>query len=146
MNQNPGIPTVITCNIFWIGLIAGMSLLETWINLRTDVSEKMVWLQFGQPKFIFLNKIEWLLVMISLVTLRIYHSLLKVKNIWLLSAISILLIQSIWLLPEMRERWLDHIHGYDLPASGVSKYFLMAEVLKIISLAVFSYSLFKPQK
>jgi hypothetical protein len=128
----------ITCSLIWIGLICGISLLETWVKYNTSASPDVVWLEFGNQLFGFLNKVEWLIALLIILSLVMFKDVVRARNIWLLLAILILTIQSIWFLPQLRENLLLHIHGQSIKQTVMSKYYLFLEVLKIFVLFVFA--------
>lgn len=128
----------ITCSLIWVGLICGISLLETWVKYNTSASPEIVWLDFGNQLFGFLNKVEWLLALLIILSLVMFKDVIRARNIGFLLAILILTIQSIWFLPQLRENLLLHIHGQSIKQTVMSKYYLFLEVLKIFVLFVFA--------
>jgi hypothetical protein len=128
----------ITCSLIWIGLICGISLLETWVKYNTSASPEIVWLDFGNQLFGFLNKVEWLIALLIILSLVMFKDVVRARNIGFLLAILILTVQSIWFLPQLRENLLLHIHGQSLKQTAMPKYYLLLEVLKIFVLFVFA--------
>ena len=128
----------IACSLIWVGMIGGISLLETWVNYNTSSSPEMVWLEFGHQLFGFLNKVEWLIALFIFISLVTYKELILLRNSWFFLAILILTIQTIYFLPQLRENLLLHIHGKTLKQTALQIFYLFLEMIKIFVLFVFA--------
>lgn len=128
-------PTAIACLFLWIGIVCGISFLEAWLKFRAPGVTMPIGLGIGRLVFNALNKIEWVLAIIIVVSAVVHSpSLLSAKNAFLLIAVIILVLQTVWLLPTLDARAQLVIEKKPLPPANLHIVFIGAEVLKIACL------------
>lgn len=125
----------------WTGFVCAISFMEAWLKFRAPGVTLPVGLSIGRLIFKTLNKVEWLLALLSLLLLYLKLVYQTDNTIWLLLAVFILLIQTIWLLPAMDKRAAQVIAGEDLPRSTLHFFYVGAELLKVTALLMFGSNL-----
>ncbi len=139
MIRNTGIATV----FIWIGFVAAISFMEAWLKFRAPDVTLPIGLGIGRLVFDALNKMEWLFSVICMFTLM--PSKTVQKNIKLILAIPIIivLLQTFWMLPMLDLRAEMHIKGTHVPHSNLHFYYIIAELVKVVSLIISGCLLFK---
>ncbi|HWK99057.1 MAG TPA: hypothetical protein VNQ55_03885 [Parapedobacter sp.] len=128
-------PTAVACLFIWIGIVCGISFLEAWLKFRAPGVTMPIGLGIGRLVFNALNKVEWVLAAIVVVTAVMHtNTLLSARNAFLLLAVIILILQTAWLLPTLDARAQLVIENKPLPPSNLHYLFIGAEVLKIAGL------------
>ncbi len=137
-------PIAIICIFIWVGFVAAISFLESWLKFRAPGVTLPIGLGIGRLIFNVLNKIEWVfaLVIIGSFTQNIITVTLREKGLMVLLSV-ILLSQTFWLLPKLDERATLVIQNKNLPDSALHFYYVACEVLKITALIVLGIKLFK---
>lgn len=143
-------PTVLIVTYIWIGCVFAISFLEAWIKFQAPGITLALGLGIGKLVFNALNKIEWVFIA-SIVFNTIFQRTTEFRSIpkfnyIILILLLILSIQSFWLLPQLTLRADSIIEGKFVESSNMHVYYVVAEVIKIISLAVFGFNLFKEDK
>jgi hypothetical protein len=140
-------PIVIISTYLWIGCVCAISFLEAWLKFRAPGITLALGLGIGKLVFNALNKIEWILaasiLFNMLFTKNFSFQAIERSNYILLIPLAILIIQSIWFLPQLTARADAIIAGRFIEPSSIHFYYVAAEVLKIISLLIFGFKLFK---
>ncbi len=135
-------PLTIACSYLWIGFVCAISLLETWINTRSIGSTTDA--ELGRIVFLYVNKIEWVLAASILLNIIFYKHLTGLFSYLLFSAVLIILAcQTFWLLPELRERVLNHVHGENLRPTYLHIYYITGDIVKCVCLLLFSFTMFR---
>lgn len=128
-------PTAVACLFIWIGIVCGISFLEAWLKFRAPGVTMPIGLGIGRLVFNTLNKVEWVLAAIVVVTAMMHtNTLFSARNAFLLLAVIILILQTAWLLPTLDARAQLVIENKPLPPSNLHYLFIGAEVLKIAGL------------
>lgn len=128
-------PTAVACLFIWIGIVCGISFLEAWLKFRAPGVTMPIGLGIGRLVFNALNKVEWVLAAIVVVTAVMHtNTLFSARNAFLLLAVIILILQTAWLLPTLDARAQLVIENKPLPPSNLHYLFIGAEVLKIAGL------------
>jgi hypothetical protein len=124
---------VILIVFVWTGMILGISFLEAPLKFKAPNVTLPIGVGIGRLVFTALNRIEILFCLCILVMMIFLRPPL---NIWIIvSTISfILLIQSLWLLPVLDQRAEIIISGGVPTQKSVHIYYVIAEVVKAISL------------
>lgn len=140
-------PTVVISTYIWIGCVCAISFLEAWLKFRAPGITLALGLGIGKLVFNALNKIEWVLaasILFNMIFTKNF-SLQSIErfNYIILIPLVILLIQSIWFLPQLTARADAIIAGHFVEPSRVHFYYVVAEVIKIVSLCIFGFKLFK---
>lgn len=128
-------PTAVACLFIWIGMVCGISFLEAWLKFRAPGVTMPIGLGIGRLVFNTLNKVEWVLAAIVVVTAMMHtNTLFSARNAFLLLAVIILILQTAWLLPTLDARAQLVIENKPLPPSNLHYLFIGVEVLKIAGL------------
>lgn len=137
-------PVAIICTFVWIGFICAISFLEAWMKFRAPGVTLPIGLGIGRLVFGALNKIEWVFAIAILVSTYTKPAITVLKSkIPLLLTLVILATQTIWLLPALDARAELHITGQYVAPSNLHIYYVIAEFVKVIALAIFGIKLFK---
>lgn len=137
--------TTIALTFIWIGLVCAISFMEAWLKFQAPGITLELGLGIGKLVFNALNKIEWALaIIIMLSSILSGQSLIKGKHILLIITVVILAMQSFWLLPTLFERANMHIEAKSVSSSSIAHYtYIIVEVIKVVSLSVFGVSLLR---
>ena len=134
----------IACLFIWIGFVFGISFLEAWLKFRAPGLTMQVGLGIGRLVFNALNKVEWafaiLILGIFIWNRQIY---MDRSNIYFLIVLLILIVQTIWLLPLLDKRAEEIIEGNQIGHSRLHIYFVICEVIKVVSLCITGFNLLK---
>lgn len=130
----------ITATLFiWIGFICAISFMESWLKFKAPGVTVPLGLGIGRLVFGALNKVEWILGAIIIINFWLYRdSLFSSKYILFCIPLLILIVQTFWLLPALDARADVVIKGAQPPASYLHIYFVVAEVIKLSTLFLFS--------
>ena len=103
----------------WIGFVGAISFMEAWSKFRAPGVTLPIGLGIGKLVFNALNKVEWVLFIIVILSLILSKSdMLLLKNITLILLLIIIALQSFWLLPKLHLRADLYITGQS--ASGAN--------------------------
>jgi hypothetical protein len=137
-------PLSVAVSYLWIGFVCAISFMEAWLKFRAPGVTIQIGLGIGRVVFGALNKVEWVfaiaLVINNLISRE--HSF-SLQNFYLIVALVLLITQTCWLLSALDARAEAHIQGVPVPSSNLHVYYVIAEILKIVTLFLFSFSLFK---
>lgn len=136
-------PLIVSSVYLWMGFVCAISFMEAWLKFRAPGVSLPVGLGIGKLVFAALNKVEWVFAAAIILNLLVAKSLLGISNIGLYIPVLILLLQTVWLLPALDARAELHIKGGAVPSSNIHFYYVAMEVVKVISLFIFSIKLFK---
>lgn len=138
-------PTAIALTFLWLGFVFAISFLEAWLKFQAPGITLELGLGIGKLVFNALNKIEWVLaIIIVLSMLASRQSPIKGKNLLVAITIVILLLQSFWLLPELFVRANLHIQEQSVLSSSFAHYtYITLEVTKVVLLSIFGISLLR---
>lgn len=117
--------------------------MEAWLKFRAPGVTLTVGLNIGRIVFNYLNKIEWIFVLLTLMLLYAGGGLMYKRSIILLIPILMVVIQTFWLLPALDSRAVNQISGLNLAPSQLHFYYLGAEILKVGALILFAIKLFR---
>src|SRR5690606_34680200 len=114
--MNKFTPVAIICVFIWIGFVCAISFMEAWLKFRAPGVSISSGLEIGRLVFNALNKVEWVLATVIMVSLLVWErtSFQAPALWWLLPALLILLVQTAWLLPRLDERAIRYIQGEEL--------------------------------
>lgn len=128
----------------WIGFVAAISFMEAWLKFRAPGVTLPIGLGIGQLVFNALNKAEWVFAMAVFAGFFISRqNLYAFDVVWFYIPCIILIIQSFWLLPALDQRADLHIQGLEVLPSSLHIYYVVMEVIKVISLFIFGFKQFK---
>ena len=130
--------------LVWSGCLIAISFMESWLKFRAPGVTVPIGLSIGKLVFNALNKIEWLLAAIILISYIFNKQQVASANIVLFGiAVWFLIVQTFWLLPALDARANIVISGKTLMPSSLHWYFVGAEVIKVCTLFVLGFKLFK---
>ncbi|MBL7919902.1 MAG: hypothetical protein JNJ40_06280 [Bacteroidia bacterium] len=139
---NSAILIVIT--FLWIGFVSAISFMEAWLKFRAPGITLPLGLGIGRLVFGALNKVEWVFVLIIIVTIMLAQkNPVNFQNLFALIPIVILIIQSWYALPELDARAEMHIRGWNVEPSNLHFIYVMMEFIKIFSLIIYGITSFK---
>jgi hypothetical protein len=145
MNKMIDSSNVIISIIFlWIGFVCAISFMEAWLKFQAPGVDLKIGLSIGKVVFKALNKVEWGLcftLCISLFLMKL--NIADYKYYLLLIPIIILCVQTIWLLPLLESRANAIIQNQTITQANYHIYFIVAEVIKVLSLLIISFLNFK---
>jgi hypothetical protein len=139
MRKNIGLVAV----CIWIGFIGAISFMEAWLKFRAPGVTLPIGLGIGRLVFAALNKMEWIALLIAIISLIQFRTRLKSAEMFLLFAAAILIGQTTWLLPALDARAELYINGASVPPSNIHFYYIAAEGLKMIALFAVAISLLR---
>ncbi|MDP4129832.1 MAG: hypothetical protein Q8939_06700 [Bacteroidota bacterium] len=132
------------CLFIWIGFVCSISFLEAWLKFRAPGVTVAIGLGIGRLVFHALNKVEWVFALAVTGTI-LWNSTTFIAwpNAFLLLALMILVAQTGWLLPRLDARADLRISGKPVTDSNTHIYFIVAEILKVVSLFIIGIHLIK---
>lgn len=125
----------------WLGLVLGISFLESWVKFRADLITRVVGLDVGRNVFHALNRVEIVFALAAfLLTVKdiVAHSpSTLVTGVWL-APVVIVALQSLWLQPLLDARARMFIKGTPLPKSQswLHLAYVLVELAKVLALAL----------
>jgi hypothetical protein len=118
----------------WLGLLGGISFLETPLKFRAPNITLPLGLGIGRIVFQTLNKIEIVLAILMLMTFVKTKPKVKLAH-FSLSVIAFLLFsQTVWLLPVLDARAIEIINGNVVPDSNAHVIYIVFDVIKFVLL------------
>ncbi len=138
-------PTSIALTFIWIGFVCAISFVEAWIKFQAPGVTLEVGLGIGKLVFNALNRVEWVLSIIILISMiRLGQNPIRGKNLLITISVLILILQTFWLLPELFERANMHIQEQNISSSSFAHYaYIIVEVIKVVLLTTFGISLLR---
>ncbi|KZS42892.1 hypothetical protein AWE51_16120 [Aquimarina aggregata] len=136
---------VIAINFIWLGFVGAISFMEAWLKFQAPGITTEIGLGIGQLVFNALNKVEITCALAILVVMIYSKPMYKqIKRKYFLGiSLLILGLQTIWLLPALDHRADLIIQGVDVPKSRLHLWYVLFEILKVISLFAYGMMLFK---
>jgi hypothetical protein len=130
--------------LVWSGCIIAISFMESWLKFRAPGVTLPIGLGIGKLVFNALNKMEWFLAAVILISYFLNKPQVDTLSIMLFTlALLLLVIQTFWLLPMLDARANIVISGKELQSSSLHWYFVAAEVIKVGSLLILGLRLFR---
>ncbi|MFK7809055.1 MAG: hypothetical protein AB8F74_14725 [Saprospiraceae bacterium] len=128
----------------WLGLVLGISFMEAPLKFQAPDITLALGLGIGRLVFGALNKIE---IVFSFLLIALHWNDFKALNKLhlgsLITLFIIVAIQSVYLLPVLDERAGVIISGQEPPASAHHLWYILIEIVKVLSLFTLFYQLFK---
>lgn len=144
MNFEVKYPLIVAAVYLWIGFVCAISFMEAWLKFRAPGVDMPVGLGIGRLVFNALNKVEWIFASVIILNLLLGREhIITPSHLSFIIPFLLLLIQTFWLLPALDNRVELHIRGEHVPHSYLHIYFIIAEVVKVGCLFIFSIRLFK---
>lgn len=136
-------PVAVWSALLWLGFVCAISFMEAWLKFTAPGITLALGLGIGRIVFHALNFVEWIFSL-SILGSFIYHFSIGVNtkphkmHSFFALALSILLLQSFWLLPVLDERAELIIRGNAVPPANYHMLYVALEVLKALTLIVFT--------
>ena len=128
----------------WIGFVCAISFMEAWLKFRAPGVTMTIGLNIGRLVFSALNKAEWIFAIAILINLLISKEpIFAFGNFSFFLPLLVLILQTKFLLPALDARAELYIQQKPAPPSNLHLYYVGAEVIKVLSLFIFSIKLFK---
>lgn len=118
----------------WLGLLGGISFLETPLKFQAPNMTIPLGLGIGRVVFQMLNKIEIVLAILMLMTFVKSKPKVKLAHFSLSVIAFILFSQTVWLLPVLDARATDIINGVAVPESNAHVIYIVFDVIKFVLL------------
>ena len=135
---------MLLATLVWSGCVVAISFMESWLKFRASGVTLPIGLSIGKLVFTALNKMEWFFAAVLFIAYFFSKTpLLSSSAILFVIAVCLLLVQTFWLLPALDARANMVISGQSVAASSLHWYFVFAEILKLGSLLVLGFQLFK---
>ena len=139
-------PISIATTFLWIGFISAISFMEAWLKFQAPGVSLPVGLGIGRIVFNALNNVEWVLVIALIVDIFVLkNGKLFLYQLFYAIPVFILILQTVWLLPVLDQQAEMIIQGGEPVSSNVHIYYVIGEVVKVVSLTVYGIILFKKQ-
>lgn len=140
-------PYAIASVFIWIGFLGAISFMEAWLKFQAPGITLPLGLGIGRLVFQALNKVEWILATIIVVsTVLSGYNGFKKGYITLLIPVGLILLQTFWLLPALDSRAEIIINGDFVPPSNLHLYYVVMEVVKMTCLIILGITLLKMKK
>lgn len=137
-------PLAIATIYLWIGFVCAISFMEAWLKFKAPGVNMQIGLGIGRLVFSALNKVEWVFAVAIFISFFISKQhLLSISNMFYYVPFILLFLQTIWVLPALDKRAEMHIRGTQVEDSSLHIYYVAMEVVKVISLFIFSFKQFK---
>ncbi len=114
----------------WLGFILAISFFEAPLKFQAPTVKMEQALDIGRLIFFWLNKIELLFLVLTIVFLFVFKEKNHLKTVVTTLGIA-LLIQSFWLLPSLDERAILRISGNELEPSNLHSIYIILELVKV---------------
>ncbi len=118
----------------WLGLILGISVIETPLKFQAPGITTALGLGIGRLVFHVLNLVE--LVIACVLVIVVARQARDWPIALLGGVIAILLVQAFWLRPLLDDRAVRIIAGEDVPASSLHLAYIALEGVKLVALPV----------
>lgn len=118
----------------WLGLILGISVIETPLKFQAPGITTALGLGIGRLVFHVLNLVE--LVIACVLAIVVARQARDWPFALLGGVIAILLVQAFWLRPLLDDRAVRIIAGEDVPASSLHLAYIGLEGVKLVALPV----------
>lgn len=129
----------------WIGFVCAISFMEAWLKFRAPNVTLPIGLSIGRVVFNGLNSVEWVLAAIVIGTFVLKKTRPSFFPLVFFSIpVAILIVQTFFLFPILFERVDIILSGQKPLPSHVHFYYLLLEVLKVLSLFVFGIFALSP--
>ena len=124
--------------LIWLGMVLGISFLEAPVKFMAPSVILEIGLDIGRYVFGVFNKVECVFALVmailSIITRRKDISMVPLGLAWLSLA-----LQTVWLLPILEARTEMIIQGQAPPPSVSHTIYVVLEVIKAVSLAVYGF-------
>jgi hypothetical protein len=132
---------IICVCMIWLGMILGISFLETPIKFTAPGVTLEIGLDIGRHVFGVFNKVECALAIVMAILVLIVRQkdrlMIFMGVVWLSLA-----LQTFWLLPFLDDRVGLILKGHTPAPSNLHTIYVVLEALKAVALAVYGFRVF----
>jgi len=140
------LPFAFAAVFIWIGFVCSISFMEAWLKFKAPGITLPLGLGIGKLVFNTLNKVEWFLaVIIFLNIIFAKYEFISLKNLAYFIPLITLALQTFWLLPKLNARADLYISGQTVPESNIHFIYIILEVMKVICLFIYGFTLIKAE-
>ena len=140
------LPFAFAAVFIWIGFVCSISFMEAWLKFKAPGITLPLGLGIGKLVFNTLNKVEWFLaVIIFLNIIFAKYEFISLKNLAYFIPLITLALQTFWLLPKLNARADLYISGQTVPESNIHFIYIILEVIKVICLFIYGFTLIKAE-
>jgi hypothetical protein len=144
MNFGINYPIAAAAIFIWIGFVSAISFMEAWLKFKAPGVTLPLGLGIGKLVFNALNKVEWILFLIVILSLAFSKAdILFLESTALFIPLIIIVLQSFWLLPKLYTRADIYINGESAAGSNIHFIYIAFEIVKAVSLFIYGINLFK---
>jgi hypothetical protein len=115
--------------LVWLGMIVGISFLESWVKFQAPTLTKAVGVDVGRTVFGAFHKVQYGLIVI-LVIIGLFSPLLLWSWLILAALVIILALQGLWVLPNLSRRIDMILAGEKLFKSPIHFIYGILEIIK----------------
>ncbi len=137
-------PISVISTFLWVGAVCAISFLEAGLKFRAPGITLELGLGIGKIVFNALNKIEWAFAIAIAAGILVNKGKLlsKIHSFYFI-ALLILILETVWLIPLLDKRADMILNHQQVQHTSSHLYYIIAEVLKTISLFIFGIIQFK---
>jgi hypothetical protein len=135
-----------SATFLWIGFVCAISFMEAWLKFQAPGIDTKLGLGIGRLVFGALNKVEWVLALTIAVSHILNTKMVSVRTAFYIIPAIILIVQTFYLLPQLDARAEMIIQNQHLPGSNLHIIYVIAEIIKVISLVIFGVIQFEKEK
>lgn len=123
--------------IFWLGFIVAISFFEAPLKFTAEGVIYEQALRIGKKIFISFNRLE---LFFAFLTFCYFIITKKYHQLWIgYIPILIVLLQTFWIMPPLLVQMDDRINHIPLKSHFYHIAYIIMELIKVISLAIFTY-------
>ncbi len=131
-------PLRFVASLLWLGFVVAISFMEAPLKFQASAVTLAIGLGIGKIIFAALNKVEWVLLLIIVLSFIISGATRK-NWLWLGLVFGILAAQSVYLLPVLDARATMIINGGLPPQNNTHFFYIILEVLKSMLLVTMTF-------
>ena len=136
---------LICMSLIWLGMILGISFLETPVKFKAPSVTLEIGLDVGRQVFGVFNKVECAFALGMAILILLVRQkdrlLIPMGVVW-----SSLALQTFWLLPILDDRVELILQGQTPAPSSLHTIYVVLEVLKVVALAVYGFWAFQNER
>lgn len=130
-------PIVFAISFFWLGLLISISFLETPLKFQVTGMTLPIALELGKIMFGISTNIQLGLIIFIIFNIIIYRRNLTNIMLWTIFSVGLILVlEKFWMLPVLDARADILVTGKGLAATPLHDYFIYAESIKTILVAL----------
>ncbi len=142
--MNRAYPLRYIATLIWIGFILGISFMEAPLKFQAPSVTLSIGLEIGKLVFGTLNKIEWVLLGMAIISFLVAGSDRRDKVLVAL-LLFVLMVQTFYLLPVLDARADLIISGQVPDPSNLHLLYIILEIVKVILLGITTFAFIYPR-